>query len=315
MLNLFLNMHGRIRILIFMMLSMAAIGCTRIRGSSSHQVHFYDHETDKKPFKVVHAQDAILSNEDSSLVRFRLLSMGDTIILSSESYLILAHHTGHFLEFSGDTVIAISNIAENIANQLNIIPDQGAPRIDFEGLFSADHSRMHNTGAVVRCVSYPIEFVLPIAGVQTISRKNPTLCLMWEARDMDLHTSFKVEISDIFEEKVDLIEVNGYSTTVDFSKFMEHGSLFIVNVCDVTDSDFRSYDVGIKIEREYNYLPEMCEPILAVKALEMGFHLEFSSYYPDATKYYQLAADLSNEPIFDELLALHRQRHGIKSVE
>ncbi|MEQ8809741.1 MAG: hypothetical protein RIE59_11785 [Imperialibacter sp.] len=92
------------------------------------------------------------------------------------------------------------------------------------------------------------------------------------------------------------------------SRQYKDNTLLIVNVRDGNDSTFRSSDIGIMLGPEYFYMPRDCELMSPVKALEMGYYLESTLYGVDATEYYELAAELSDRPIFDEFLRLYKKR-------
>jgi len=284
-------------------------GCSRYPRRSDSSPFLLDLHTTTQPFQVIHSDGVYNLRVRTDLSRFQLLSLADTLQLADSSYLLLAHHSGLFLEFEGDTVLNVSQLAEHVAHQLNILPNVKKTRAIIRLLFSDTRNRNYPTGAVLRCVSYPIEFILPISTTSDISANKPEICLSWETRDGNQHKEFVVQIKNIFDELIGEYEVGLSETSLDLSKYSIDNRLLIVNVSDRNDSTFRSPDIGVKIGREYVYAPKLCELYSAAAALEIGFHMESNGYSFDAAKYYKLAAELSDRSIYSEVLTHHRRRN------
>tara|TARA_R110001606_G_scaffold360056_1_gene512675 strand:+ start:83839 stop:84588 length:750 start_codon:yes stop_codon:yes gene_type:complete len=241
--------------------------------------------------------------------QLQFLSTSDTVQLSDSGYLILVHHSGLFLEFDQDTTISVSELALQITDQLNIVPRDIKARAAIQLLFSNKPGiRYWATGPVERNSYSPVWFSIPSSRSIDISPNKPELCVSWRCSDLKEHEAFIVQVKNIFDENIWELEVDGTSITLDLSQQFKDNRLLIVNVRDRNDSTFRSSGIGIKLGPEYFYTPRACELMSPVKALEMGYYLESSSYGIDATKYYKLAAELSDRPIFDEFLRLYKKR-------
>jgi hypothetical protein len=93
--------------------------------------------------------------------------------------------------------------------------------------------------------------------------------------------------------------------------------LYILEVRDAKDEDLNSNKVGIKESENTYYFPTLCIDDNAAYALETAYYTEqnFSHsrfYYETILNYYQLAADLSDHPFYDQMLENFRKRSGLE---
>jgi hypothetical protein len=261
-----------------------------------------------KPFQVVHAERTRKVGDSIEVRRLQHLFSNDLVKLENSGYLLLAHFTGRFFELEGDTIIDISELAEQTSQELNINPNAVKHRTDIQLLYRDERKFNYYPGAVSRCVSYPMALISPATNTAEIFATKPEICISWEYSMNTKPESFEIQIKNIFDESLDTLSTENSELTLNLSQYEYEVGLYILKIYDSQNLEIQAPEIGIKVGKEHYFVPKTCNLNTAVKALEMAYYLETNRYYFDATKYYELATELSERPIFDELLEHYKRR-------
>lgn len=303
--------------IIYFLFLIAIIGCYKTAGQSislepseprGPYGFIYDPDILLRPFQIVYAEQASRIGDSINLAPLHHLSVNDTVQLNDSSYLILAHYSGLFLEFKGDATLIISEISDSLIRDFNINPENVKFRTNVELLYSNKQSPKTCRATAARSYRLPIEFVLPQRRIE-LSKNFSELCVSWSSNIINVsdHT-FNFRIKNIFDQQLDVIEVKGNKIDLNLSKYNNEQNLFVIKVEDKNNPEIQSSDFGIKVNEQYYYFPNSCNFDSALKAIEMGYHIESNHCYFEATEYYELASKLSDHKIFKELLNNHINR-------
>ncbi|MEO1051770.1 MAG: hypothetical protein AAFX87_14165 [Bacteroidota bacterium] len=267
----------------------------------------FGHQPDKnilsKPWQVIYTTSAHHQRNTKALERLELLSLKDVISLEASGYVLLGHYSGFILEFEGDTIVTIAEISEQVLEQLGR-PEKTDSRVNFEHLFSEERS---SSGRPILHSLPQIEFNFPFRGTTSIASFDQTICVSWDIEYGDAPDTYTVKISNIFDEPYDSIYTSEKFINLDLSKYPTEEGL-VIWVHDKDKDTFHSPHAVYKIGAVDIYTPMDCNPKNAFKALEMAFLIEIGGRYDQAVPFYQLAASLSNRPIFRELLQYSLKR-------
>ena len=261
-----------------------------------------------KPFQVVHAERTHKVGDAVQVTRLQHLFSNDLVKLENSGYLLMAHFTGKFFEFEGDTTIDISELAERASQELNINPNAVEHRTDIQLLFQDKRKYDYYPRAVSRCLSYPMAMITPVTNTVEISATTPEICISWEYSVNPKPELFEVQIQNIFDETLDTFSTENAELTLSFSQYEYDVGLYILKIYDSKNPEIDAPDIGIKVGNEHYFIPQTCNLNTAGKALEMAYYLETNRYYFDATEYYERASELSERPIFTELLNHFKNR-------
>jgi hypothetical protein len=291
----------------YLILLIHLAGCSRYPSRTVPTGYISESNITGRPFQVVFADQTHKVGDSTQLAKLDYLSSYDIIRIENSGYIILAHFTGLFLEFEGDTIIDMSELSEMTSQQLNIDPNTIKHRTNIQLLFQDERKNNYYQGAVSRCVSHPMAIVSPISTTTEISATTPEICISWEYSMAQRPEEFEVKIKNIFDEPLDTVRTSETRLSLNLSNY-EHERLVIVGVSDKNESEIQTQEIGIKIGKQHYFTPQSCDLKSALKVLEMAYYLESHRYYFDATHYYKLASELSDRTIFDELLEHYENR-------
>jgi hypothetical protein len=261
------------------------------------------------PFQVIYADRARKVGDSAQVMRLKFLSTFDLIRIEDDGYLLLAHFSGMFFEFQGDTILDISKLSEQASQRLNNNLNAVEHPVNVQLLYQNKGKPNYYPGAVSGgCASYPIALISPATNSVEISATFPELCLSWESTSDKKPESFEIQIKNIFDELVDTIISETTTLNLNLSQYNSESGLYLLTIYDSQDHEIRSTELGIKVGRVYYYTPQTCDINTSLKALEMALYVESHHYYYDASDYYKLAAELSERPIFTEFLNNYKMR-------
>lgn len=257
----------------------------------------------------MHAERTHKVGDSVQLTQLQLLFSNDLVNLENSGYLLMAHFTGKFFEFEGDTIIDISELAERTSQELNINPNAVEHRTDIQLLFQDERKFDYYPGAVSRSVNYPMAIITPVTRTAEISATTPEICISWDYSMNSKPESFEIQIQNIFDESLDILSTEKPELTLNFSQYEYEVGLYILKIYDSKNPEIvDAPEIGIKVGNEHYFIPQTCNLNTAGKALEMAYYLEANRYYFDASEYYDRASELSERPIFTELLNHYQNR-------
>lgn len=263
----------------------------------------------ENPFQVVYADNVSNIYTGLPLKRLSKLSINDTIKIENSGHIIMAHFTGLFLEFEKDTTLVIAQLANKIKQRMGFNPELTKQRFIIDQLFQNENlkKRVSAIGAVSRPWPSYLKFVLPYSDHNS-SIVNQQVCLIWENTDPEYKSaSYDLAVKSMFNDVLDKISTKGKYLNMDLSKYANKESLYIIRLS--APNDEQQNDTVILSNNENPvYSPTYCEAKTALEALELACHLEMGYGYKTSIKYYELAAQLSDKPIFNEILNHARQR-------
>ncbi len=224
-------------------------------------------------------------------------------------HLVLGHYSGYLLEFSDDTLISILDLTNHVDSLLNIEPNQLRRTAIFDVLFSTKGGNSYYQEVGTRLDGPLIEFITPSVGARiiNISRNMPSLCLEWKNAFDANELEFDLLIKNIFNETVDKLPVSGKSMTIDFSGYKSESNLYILSIQSKTEG-IVSQEIAVSVDSGHEFIPGSCDAHTAIESLQMAYYLETRRYYHEATRFYELAAELSPKPFYNKMLNHHLQR-------
>jgi hypothetical protein len=248
----------------------------------------------------------VLCADSSSIVGNQLnvldeLYEGD--IVTSYGTLILIHRTGKLVEIKGDTSVNISELSQAILQTLDMRScDNEWPYL--ERLFKTSRVR---TGAVTAGLP-DIKWVFPNDRISANPRQN--VVLIWDPYEesaQEFELQFKTIFDDLIGEPYKWHQ-NRLVLPLDTFKLSEDLQYLLIDVRVANDQYMHGAQVGIEFSETSHALPDTFEANTAIKALEIAFHLELNGGWEYATSYFELAAELSEHPFYQQMLTTHLKR-------
>lgn len=260
------------------------------------------------PFQVLHAEQAYNSDTEQPLVRQQYLPVDGQFKIKADGYLLLIHLSGKMLEFNQDTTIDVAILASNIATSLSIESAKVTHRIDTEILFRDTLTYNFDAEEVIRENEYLIDIYTPAEQLNEISFRDKKYCFRWSPKYDQNPDSYRLIISDIFDDQVDSLVTDQTEYQIDLSDYQTEGGYIFLRVCDHNDEEVQSREVVLEPGKELYYHPCRCKPTSAVEALEIAYYLESRYQVLQAQHYYREAARLSEKAIFDKFLDHYLKR-------
>ncbi len=286
-------------------LSLLILGCSKYPTSKSTPYGYYnDRGAPSRPFQILYGSKARKLGDSVEVSRYQFVGNSDLIRLEKSGYIILVHYTGLFLEFENDTLIDVSLVHNQIANQLNLDTTKIWFRPNLATLFTKSQIRKARANAVGSFYCDPTDelYFTHSSGRTEISVNDPKLCIRWESLEPTMQEhSYSILIRNIFDENIDTIRTKDKTASLDLSVYKNDEGLFILKVYRDDDLEFSTRDIGVVMKKENLYWPKSCEIRSAVKALEMGYFLENERRHKEAGEYYLLAKEMSERPFFKEI--------------
>ncbi len=256
--------------------------------------YFVPTKIKNKPFQVIAATNArYLKNQNTVSVKDYLEN--DDQIKLSNGHLIIVHSSGKFIELFNDTLLNISVANNHIKNKFRIKPINERPEISM--LFNTTYKPFIVHDGVYINQGYLMNF----DDIQTTS--NDSICIKWKSFREPSPSNFKVTVTNMFDELIFQKSTIDQYYLIDFNNIDFGLEPLILIKVHSEEMDFTTQTIPIRISeyKEY-YVPHYCEPKNALEALELAFSMEHYYYMVDDAKdYYQLAAELSVKPIYDQL--------------
>lgn len=279
-------------------LIIVVFGCNR-RAYTPY--NFVSDHGRRQPFQVLAANSA--STTSRQLKPLDILNLNDLITLKS-GHLILVHNSGKFLDFNGDTAISVRQLSDSLTLKYNLKKHDLRPSIDlllsktFKPYKVLDGIYGHNT-----------LYITNIGGLEVDITDPEDFCLSWTAFGIK-HQTYRIELTNIFAEAIDTLYSSDTLLKINPLDYGE--KLLIARVTVPDDSFYKSNEQGFRLDGTPQFLfPNQCEIGAAVEALEKAYHMDSRYYLVDrAQTYFELASDLSDDPIYDELLANYKSRRG-----
>lgn len=285
------------------------LSCKRSPSHTAPSGFISELNISSKPFQVIHAEKSRKLGSAIELKRLQYLSDYDIIKLEKSGYLILAHFTGMFFEFEGDTLIDISALSRHTSQVLNIDQSKISDRRDIQCLFQDECKFGYLTGATCRPTPPTLTMVSPTTfSIPEISATTPEICILWKDLEDQKSKSYEIQIKNIFDEVLETLIVKNPELNLNLAPYESPIGLFIINISDDENHEISASEMGITVGNQHYFTPKTCTINTAAKALEMAYYLETNHYYTDATEYYKRATELSDKPVFALLLKHHERR-------
>ncbi|MEM9327316.1 MAG: hypothetical protein AAGA85_16740 [Bacteroidota bacterium] len=257
------------------------------------------------PFQVIHSKGVVSKSLSLPLSDLNYVHVDDSLGLQ-QGHLIIAHQSGVFFEFEGDTTVLISELLQH--------PRIARSDCDLNQRFAMLHeTRWKKTkgvtsGAVlISRPRSPINLKLPSRSIDVPS---PKTCFQWSTEG-NLKGPFTVELRDIFNNILDWHRTDNLWLDVDLSSYENESGLFILRVFHANNPEVISDTYGLQLSLNgcRNYL-RSCRFSKPVDALEAAFLYETSyNDLKEAHRLYVKAKHTSAQPIYDKLLSNFRERH------
>ncbi len=272
-----------------------------------------------RPFQVIWADSVLNLRSGLYLEPMDYPLAMDSISMTEESHLILAHHSGQFLEFEDPDTISIEDISHRFVQEdsPDRIPNQ--TRFQIQGLFSEkpltikEPSRILQ-GTTFKCNSPAIGLTYPLCTYEHLSNFYPRVFISWEPNYENPSELYEIIIVNIFDEIVDTLHVTGNSLWVDFSKYDNLGSykaLYVLRIVDANnpemDSDLFGFELfGIREQ----FLGKT--RTIPVHFLKYGYKSEMYGDLIYAEQMFKLSALISTKKAYQFFYDQFRVRHGLK---
>ncbi|WOK07723.1 hypothetical protein RT717_03735 [Imperialibacter roseus] len=278
-------------------LILVVFGCHR-RAYTPY--NFLDNQKRKQPFQVLAANAA--STVSGQLKPLDIVDVNDLITLKS-GHMILVHNSGKFIEFKGDTTISVRNLDDHLKLKYNLESHRLRPDIS---LLLATNRLPYR---VMDGIYTQTLYINNIGGPGIDIAEPEDFCLTWTAFGK-YHSQYEIILTNVFGEQIDTIYT--VDTVVKMNLLKYRDKMIIAEVIVPNDSMYQSPQQGFRLAGKRQFLfPNQCDVSTPIQALEKAYHMDTHYYLVDqAQNYFELAADLSDEPIYDELLANYRSRRG-----
>lgn len=266
----------------------------------------------QNPFQVVHADQANLIRTKQPIKPLQLLNIDNSIEIKKNGHLILSHFSGLFLEFDMDTTFTILELSKHIKRQLGFENNLVNYRFFIDQLYlEVDKRRLRPTGATTR-INFPyeeIKFDLPVKPATRTGRNTTNVCLMWQHPEkVSDAEEYRIDIRNLYNEVIDEFIVERNYHKIDLSKYVVNKSTYLINVYDQNHDNTRSQTLAIIPEGQPYYTPTSCDIKTALQALEIACHMERTNSRLSSRNFFELAAQLSDKPIYSRLLSIYQER-------
>ncbi|MTI39544.1 hypothetical protein [Fulvivirga lutimaris] len=284
----------------------------KIIGISLCIMHISSFAQKSLTYQVLIANKA--SSHGHEISQFDQLLPGDTIEIRSLGYIALISSYFHPLEHQGDTTFVLPNYGrEDIGNAFE--------RPDLQVLYSDQsfHNQLANNG--VDHAQYFMDLLYPLTASHVISPySGRAVPLIWQDhRDNDQQNDeAQISISDMFYEVITEFSLEPDMSCLDLNHYpevlkkLEQDSFIII---DLSQDDLNGRQFAVKLSSNSNWKHpfelQSCKIRSPIYALAMALFLEYNhtSYLETARKYYSLATQLSENPVYLYLLEAFIKRH------
>ena len=303
------------RLIICIIFSGILSSCASQKSSSTdHQeIVPYSLELSKHYFTVLIADKVSFVNGSGIRSGDHLGSM-DSVIIRGDGYLMLAHFSGKLIEFEGPGTISIGQESSLIQKMLAIeeLPSHGwaSPDLLFSRKKQYDDQFYKELGPVEGnlglAYSYPFN---PQTSKIVISKNYPKACLRWTSSKSRVGTGpYRVDISDIANNQIDMISTNDSLLSIDFSNYQNESDLYLVRTSIANNLEYSTGEEAIYLGEEHRYVPRACIPNAALAALELALYYEEIQLYLLAWEYYEKAAALTDHPFYQQMFLNFKER-------
>ena len=262
--------------------------------------------TRKFPFQVLHASEAIIEDDVDpvTLQALDLLAYNKVVELDG-GHLILVHFSGKFLEFDSYSSIDVRRINKQVQEDFNVNAIKLRPALSFlhQTKLPSNQKRLNTQQRGILITNFRTD--------EEIKVNQPEhFCLKWKDFSGLRPAVYTVTISDFLGETLDNLDVTTTHLDINFNDYPDN-YVFTFEVRQRSNQSITSKRQPIQIMQMDYLFPQQCEPGTAIEALEIAYHMERIDYLADdALKYYELAASLSEQPIYRTMLEYYQARRG-----
>ena len=226
------------------------------------------------------------------------LRQGDLIKLDKDAYVGMIHHTGHTLELHKNGTYEISQLSQEVGDR----------KLNVAAKYGSFYVSMLNGNTPVKV--NPLERSATPNGLNvylpnSVDVFNDEVIIRWKD-GTQLNETYEVKLKNMFNEVLDIQEVDGTRTRLNFNNDkIAQERLIIVSVNNKDFKDQKSNDYGMK-----QLTPEEAEPIArelselkleisnqqsALDKLILASFYEQNSLLADALTSYETAIELAPE--------------------
>ena len=272
-----------------------------------------------RPFQVVWADSVLNLRSGLYLEPMDYPLAMDSISMTEESHLILAHHTGQFLDFEGPDTISIKDIAYRFIQE--DCPDciSNQTRFQIQGLFSEKPLTVKEPSRILQGTFFSseppaIELTYPLCTYEHLSNFYPKVYISWKPDYENPSELYKIIIFNIFDQKYDTLHVTGNSLWVDFSKYDYFGSykaLYVLRIVDANNPEMDSDLLGFELFgiREQTLNETRTIP---VHFLKYGYKAEMFGDIIYAEQMYMRSALLTTKEAYQFFYNQFKKRYGLE---
>lgn len=223
------------------------------------------------------------------------LSRGDMLKLNEGAYLGMVHHTGHTLAIDKKGTYEVDQLSSELGRQ----------KLNFASKYSQLYVSMLNnsSASTTKLERSTVNSALNVYLPNSVDVFNDEVIIRWNDEDQ-LDGKYEVKLKNMFNEVLDVQEVAGSKTSLNFkNEKISSERLIIVSVNSKDFKDQKSSDYGMKqltpeeaepIARELSELKlEVSDDQSALDKLILASFYEQNSLLADALTSYERAIDLA----------------------
>jgi hypothetical protein len=266
------------------------------------------------PFEVIYADGAYSLAGNKPLKTYDFLNWDDTVQLKGGT-LLLAHYSGSFFEFQGDTNINIEPFNLKAGYEKpgyhfdNHDGVSGDSRPTLKHLFETDqHHEIYDANMPFLQFSHPQPSNVKVGPAQEV-------CLRWWTRNPNSQSNeYQLSILNEASEPLGTKIVKGNTYKLNVRQYAKSGesNRFQLTVRELGEGLKSANSMTIIIDKPNRALVDICDIKTAITALETAYHLEYQGDTYGALSMHELAASLSDQSIYNELLANFKNRYGLE---
>ena len=243
-----------------------------------------------------------VTSSERTLQNLDYVDANDTLSINN-GYLILKSNSGKLYEFSGDTTIFIKDV-------VTYSPRSSRGRFsDISYLRTSQPPKdlKPSSGIFI----HPTEIVFPFFDQPKIEVSKLTeFCIFWLPRKRpESVIKYNVVLRNMYGQVFEKFETNDHFIEINPTRYdtLTYNTM-IINVESSVDNIF-SREIALVIVDSNEINATTCD-LRAIDMLEQGLIWEFSRNYPEISyQFFELAAELSDLPIYDSLFQHYKTRH------
>lgn len=246
------------------------------------------------PFQVLHTENAFHDEFGTTIKQYSFLEADQKIYLN-DGHIVFVDYHGEFYELEGSSV----NDLKALSDSLEV---EELTRLDFKPLFQTSEKHPSNfyTGTISTRRAKPITFNSTEEYERLVVPENVPVRLSWFVSNrVKASGKFTISFFNIFDEVIKVFETDTTFIEIDLERIENDSELYLLKVTDKSDYNIYSSQMAIEVDNG---------PENAAEALQRGYKYERVREYKLARKFYQLATELSDRQVYQNILENFQKR-------